>query len=47
MRSPLAEFRIVLAALDALDRGPIDLGAVGEFLLGEVCVEPGITDSQP
>ncbi|CCA55458.1 hypothetical protein SVEN_2172 [Streptomyces venezuelae ATCC 10712] len=43
----VAEFGIVLAALDALDRGPIDLGPVRELFLREVCIEPGITDPPP
>lgn len=31
--------RVVLASLDALDRGPVDAGACGQLLLCEVSVE--------
>lgn len=43
----VAEFRIVLAALYALDCRPVDLGPMGELLLGEVGVEAGIANPQP
>jgi hypothetical protein len=43
----VAEFRIVLAALDALNRGPVDLCAVGQLLLGEVGVHPSIANPSP
>lgn len=33
------------AALDALDGGPVDPGAVRQFLLCEVGVEAGVTDA--
>ena len=43
----VAEFRVVLAALYALDRGAVDAGHLRQFFLGQVCVDAGVTDPPP
>ena len=43
----VAEFRVVLAALYALDCRPVDLGSGSQLFLGEVGVEASVADSPP
>lgn len=41
----LADFRVAVAALDALDRRPVDAGELGKLLLGEVAPYAGVADA--
>jgi hypothetical protein len=43
----VAEFRIVLAALYALNRGTVDLGALSQLLLCEVGMHARIANPPP
>ena len=41
----VADLRVAVAALDALDRRPVDAGERGKAFLGEVLVQPADADT--